>query len=145
MRLVPTPGVCGIGDPACCLRPFCFAYVFLFCLVSAELTAPDPSGSATEGSSTCDDATLLQTARAPVSTVSTSPSSSPTSTASSSQSTASLLTTSIVSSDFRPPNAEMRATLAGLNFALAQSKAFVAMKIIEAPLIPGHTVTASMM
>ena len=38
----------------------------------------------------------------------------------------------------------MRATLAGLNFALAQSKDFVAKKIIEAPLIPGHTVTVSM-
>lgn len=35
----------------------------------------------------------------------------------------------------------MRAALAGLNFALAQSKDFVAKKIIEAPLIPGHTVS----
>lgn len=35
----------------------------------------------------------------------------------------------------------MRATLAGLNFALAQSKAFVAMKIIEAPLIPKQSVS----
>lgn len=103
---------------------------FLFCLVSSE-TAPKLSA----GSITCDDSTLLQTAARAL--VSTSP------TSSSSQSTASP-TTSIVPSDFRPPNAEMRATLAGLNFALAQSKDFVAMKIIEAPLIPGHTVTVSM-
>ena len=105
---------------------------FLSCLVSSE-TAPKLSAG-----SICDDSTLLQTAaRALVPTSSTS------STSSSSQSTASP-TTSIVPSDFRPPNAEMRATLAGLNFALAQSKDFVAKKIIEAPLIPGHTVTVSM-
>ncbi|CAK9011078.1 Uncharacterized protein SCF082_LOCUS10939 [Durusdinium trenchii] len=41
----------------------------------------------------------------------------------------------------RPPNAQVQATYAGLNFALNQSKDFVARKIVAAPLIPGQTVS----
>ena len=94
---------------------------------------------------TCDDATLLQKRKMePAASTTSSLASSLASSFSTSVPFTSTTpfssgstTTSVHGEDFRPPNAEIRATYGGLNFALAQSKEFVAMKIIEAPLIPG--------